>query len=171
VGWALLAGGVVAAVLAFLMLRRRVGPMPAVVAFAAACLTLTVAAVPYVLWRFADDLRVTTKLHGYDAASAGPIQAFLPGYLVDGAQRYIPRDATFATAVGPGIPWAPARAAFPSLALTTLFPRHSVADPTRADYIVSWGVSPGRIAPVSRVWVARPRAGAYAAVYVGKVRH
>ena len=144
--------------------------MPTVAAFASACLILTIAAVPYVLWRFADDLRVTTKLHGYDAQAAGPVQAFLPGYLVDGAQRFIPRDATFATAVGSGIPWSSARAAFPSLARETLFPRRSVADPASADYIVSWGIRPGRIAPVSRSWVARARAVEYAAVYVGRVR-
>jgi hypothetical protein len=135
-----------------------------------AALALTVAAVPYVLWRFAEDLRVTTKLHGYDAEAAGPVQAYLPGYLVDGAQHRIPRTATFATAVGASIPWAAARAAFPSLALETLFPRASVADPRAADYLVTWGVAPGRVVPVSQVWVVRSRAGAYPAVYVGKVK-
>ena len=126
-------------------------------------------AAPYVAWRFGEDLRVTTRMHGYDDTAAGPVQAYLPGYLVDGAVRYIPQGATFATAVGSGIPWTAARAAFPSLALNTLFPRVSVADPRRADYVVTWGIQPGRVAPVSRVWVARPKVGAYDAVYVGKV--
>ena len=133
-------------------------------------LALTLAAVPYVAWRFVEDLRVTTKLDAYEATAAGPIQAYLPGYLVDGARRRIPPGATFATAVSPRIPWQPARAAFPSLAMQALFPRISVADPRAADYIVSWGVEPRRLAAVSKTWVVRPRAGRYAAVYVGRVR-
>ncbi len=163
-GWSLLAAGGLAAVVALLVLRRR-GALDA----ARVCLVVTVAAVPYVGLRIGDDLRVTTRLHGYDAAAAGPVQAYLPGYLVDGARRLIPRDATYATAVGTQVPWSQARLAFPSLALQTLFPRISVADPRRADYVVSWGLRPGRVATVSRVWVVRPRRGPYPAVYVGKV--
>jgi hypothetical protein len=133
------------------------------------CLVLTCAALPYVARRFAEDLRVTTKLHGYDATAAGPVQAYLPGYLVEGARDHIPLGATFATAVGQRIPWPSARAAFPALAMNTLFPRLSVGDPRRADYVVTWGVRPGRLAPVARTWVARAAAGSYPAVFVGRV--
>jgi hypothetical protein len=139
-------------------------------AAATVCLIATWGAVPFVVWRFVEDLRVTTTLRGYDRAAAGPVQAYLPGYLVDGARPLIPRTATFATVVEPRVPWAPARAAFPVLTMETLFPRVSVRDPRRADYVVTWGVRPGRVAPVSRVWVARRQAGPYPAVYVGKVR-
>lgn len=169
-GWALLAFGAIAFVIVLALVRRRLVTAPRPAAAATVALALTVAAVPYVAWRFVEDLRVTTKLDAYGANAAGPIQAYLPGYLVDGAQRLIPRGATFATAVSPAVPWQPARAAFPSLAMQTLFPRSSVADPRAADYVVSWGIVPARVAPVSRTWVVRPRAGQYAAVYVGKVR-
>jgi hypothetical protein len=169
-GWALLALGVVVFVGVLGLLRRRIAAAPRPEGAAAVALALTVAAVPYVVWRFVEDLRVTTKLDTYGATAAGPIQAYLPGYLVDGAQRRIPLAATFATAVSPRIPWQPARAAFPSLAMQTLFPRVSVDDLRSADYVVTWGIPPARVAPVARVWVVRARAGEYPAVYVGKVR-
>lgn len=170
-GWGLLGVGALGAAFAVLTLRRRFRGVDRVAAAGAFCLVVTVAALPYVAWRFVEDLQVTTKLHGYDRASAGPVQAYLPGYLADGAKHFVAPGATFATAVGPEIPWPAARAAFPSLAFETLFPRVSVSDSQKADYLVTWGIAPGRIAPVSRVWVARPKVGDYAAVYVGKVRH
>jgi len=169
-GWALLALGVIAFVVALVSLRRRIAAAPRPAGAAAVALALTVAAVPYVAWRFVEDLRVTTKLDTYGATAAGPVQAYLPGYLVDGAQRHIPLGATFATAVSPLLPWQPARAAFPSLAMQTLFPRVSVDDARSADYVVTWGIAPARVAPVARVWVVRARAGEYPAVYVGRVR-
>jgi hypothetical protein len=169
-GWALLALGAVAFVVALVFLRQRIAHAPRPAGAATVALALTVAAAPYVAWRFVEDLRVTTKLDTYGATAAGPIQAYLPGYLVDGAQRRIPPGATFATAVSAAVPWQPARAAFPSLALQTLFPRASVADARSADYVVTWGIAPALVAPVSNTWVVRPRAGEYPAVYVGRVR-
>lgn len=169
-GWALLLSGVGVGALLCALLRRHIRAAPLPAAAASVCLAFTAAALPYVAWRFAEDLRVTTKLAGYDAAAAGPIQAYLPGYLVDGAPRLIPRTATYATAVGPSIPWAAARAAFPSLALQTLFPRRSVAEPRKANYVLTWGIQPARVAPVDRVWVIRPRLGDYAAIRIGRVR-
>jgi hypothetical protein len=169
-GWALLAFGALAFAASLVLLRSGVAAVPRQRAAAIAALALSVAAVPYVTWRFVEDLRVTTRLDAYGASAAGPIQAYLPGYLVDNARGVIPRGATFSTVVSPAIPWQPARAAFPSLAMQTLFPRVSVAAPRAADYVVTWGVEPARVAPVTRTWVVRRRAGAYAALYVGKVR-
>ena len=54
--------------------------------------------------------------------------------------------------------------------MQTLFPRISVDDLRSADYVVTWGIAPGRVTPVAQVWVVRARAGAYPAVYVGRVR-
>jgi len=170
VGSALLVLAAVALAAALVLLRRRLAASPPPTAAAAVALALTAAALPYVGWRFVEDLRVTTRLDAYERASAGPIQAYLPGYLVDGARNVIPAGASFATAVSPAVPWEPARAAFPSLALQTLFPRRSVSDPRAADYVVTWGIEPARVAPVSRTWTVRPRAGEYPAVYVGRVR-
>lgn len=169
VGYLLLLLGALAAIVAIFALRRWLRATESMQTSAAIALIVCVAALPYVAWRFVEDLRVTTKLHGYDAAAAGPVQAYLPGYLVEGASRLIPRDATFATVVGPSIPWHAARLAFPALAMETLFPRVSVADPRHADYLVTWGMRPSAVAPVTQTWVARPRVGAYAAIYVGKV--
>jgi hypothetical protein len=169
VGWILLATGVLLTTIGFLLVRGRLQGAPVETVAGFLCLALTLSLLPYVSWRFVEDLRVTTGLDDYSAGAAGPIQAYLPGYLVERADEVIPPGATFATVVGAGIPWSAARAAFPSLALETLFPRRSVADPRSADYVLSWGIEPSRVAPVSRVWLVRPRAGAYPPVYVAKV--
>lgn len=169
-GWIVLALGATAAAVALGVLRPRLKAAAFPVATAEVALVLTAAALPFLAWRIVQDLRVTTGLDAYAAAAAGPIQAYLPGYLVDGAQRRIPVGATYATVVSPAVPWPAARAAFPSLAMETLFPRVSVADPRRAGYVLTWGLPPPRVVRVSRWWVVRPRAGEYAAVYVGEVR-
>jgi hypothetical protein len=147
--------------------RRRPGtPAELAVAIAVAA---AVASLPYVGWRFAKDLRYTTSLDPYERAAAGPIQSFLPGYLVDGARRVVPPGATYATVVGRAVPYPTARDAFGPLVLTTLFPRQSV--PVRdAQWIVAWGVSPASVAPVGKVVVVQRRLGPVPPVYVAKVR-
>jgi hypothetical protein len=169
-GSGLLALGTLILIAAVLRLRRRWAGLDAIAIAAQLCLVVTVAAVPYVCWRFVEDLRVTTRLDPYDRAAAGPIQAYMPGYLVDGAVPHVPAGATIAAVASRRVPWPAARAAFPSLVFETLFPRRTVARAADADYVITWGVRPEAVAPVSRVWVARPRVGDYLAVYVGKVR-
>lgn len=169
-GWALLGLGGLAFLVGAWRLRLKRPPRDATTVAAHVCLLVTLAAAPYVCWRFVEDLRVTTRLDPYERAAAGPIQAYLPGYLVDGAVAHVPLEATVAAVASPRVPWAPARKAFPALVLETLFPRRTVAHPRNADYIITWGVKPQAVAPVSRVWTARPRVGDYPAVYVGKVR-
>jgi hypothetical protein len=169
VGGALLVVGLfLAAVAALLVLRRRrVGLRDSALVV---CAAATLGAGPFLVWRIVEDLRYTTGLDAYERQAAGPIQAFLPGYLLDGTRRILPRDATYAVAVGDEVPYPTARKAFPALALTSLFPRVSVADPARADWIVAWGVDPRHVARVTRVVVARPRTGPLPAVLVAKVR-
>ena len=171
VGWLLLAAGLSAAAALVILARRRLTEVDVVSALAAVSIVVTVCVTPYLAWRVVQDLRYTTALDSYSSSSAGPIQAYLPGYLADGAARFIPPAATYATAVGPTIPWAQARAAFPSLVMNTLFPRRSVASLTDADYVVTWGIRPVAVVPVSRTWIARPRSGLYPPVWVARVRH
>ena len=170
VGWARIAIGLVVAVAALVRFRgalRRQAPSAA-----AALVTLIViaAATPFVVWRVVEDLRYTTTLHGYDRAAAGPVQAFLPGYLLDGASRLIPPTATYTTVVSPSVPWAPARAGFGPLAMQSLFPRRSVADTRDADYLVAWGVQPRTVVPVQRVWTLRKAFGRSPTIYVARIR-
>lgn len=169
VGLAAIALGLVAALVALALLRRRLRRENTATAAAVVALVVAGAAVPYVVYRIGEDLRVTTKLDAYSNAAAGPIQAYLPGYLVDPVRRLVPPGATYATVVSASVPYAPARAAFGSLALQTLFPRRSVADPKRADYVVTWGVAPSRVVRVRRQWIARKAFAAYPTLYVGEV--
>jgi hypothetical protein len=169
VGLALLAIGLAGAAVALARLLRRRAGMELEDLAASICSIATIAVLPFITWRFVEDMRLTTGLHGYDAAAAGPVQAYLPGYLVDNARALIPAGATYATAVSDSVPHASARKAFPSLALITLFPRRSV--PLReADYVLTLGVAPSALVPVTRTWRARGPIGNLPAVLVGKVR-
>ena len=136
---------------------------------AAASLLFTLAATPYLTWRIAEDLRLTTSMSSYELSVAGPVQAYLQPYLLDPVQKIIPPGATYATMTGPGVRFTPAREAFSALAMTALFPRKGVADPRQADWVIAWGI-PLRGVPVDRVVVARPAQGGYPPLLVGKVR-
>jgi hypothetical protein len=136
-------------------------------AFALACAVAT-AAVPYLVWRVVDDVRYTTALDPYERSAAGPIQAFLPGYLLDGADRLLPPDATYATSVGAGISSATARKAFPALATSSLFPRRS-APPDEAQWLVAWGVDRAKLRRLGAVSVVRAAEGSLPAVLVVRI--
>jgi hypothetical protein len=171
VGTALLGLGLALAALGFWLARRRgLVPLDLAGGVSAAMLALTLGVGPFVTWRIVEDLRFTSALDSYERRESGPIQAFLQPYLLDGVGTLIPRDATYATAVSDAVPYEAARAAFPALALRELFPRRTVSDPVRADWIVAWGIDPRRLAPVERVVVARKQSGVYPAVYVARVR-
>jgi len=171
IGGALLLLGLALAGVGFGLARRRgLVPSDVVGRVSAAMLALTLGVGPFVTWRVVEDLRVTTGLDPYERREIGPIQAFLQPYLLDGVDALIPPGATYATAVSDAVPYAPARQAFPALALRKLFPRRSVADPARAEWILAWGIDPRRLAPVERVVVARKASGPYPAVYVARVR-
>lgn len=171
VGWALIAFGLIAALAILVRTRGAIRRLAPSAAAAIVALIVVAGATPYVVWRIADDLRYTTTLHGYDAEAAGPVQAFLPGYLLDGASQLIPAAATYSTVVSPRVPWATARSAFGSLAMESLFPRRSVADARAADYLVAWGVRPGSVAPVRMVWTLRKAFGESPAIYVARIEH
>ncbi|MGH3002127.1 MAG: hypothetical protein ACRDM1_05595 [Gaiellaceae bacterium] len=167
-GYAVLLLGFAAVIaLAFVWRRRR--PRDAVGGIAACACAIVVAVAPYVIWRIVEDLRVTTAMSAYDRSVSGPVQAYLQPYLLDPVRGIIPPHATYATAVGTGVPYDTARRAFPSLALETLFPRIS-KPPREAQWIVAWGTAPGSVAPVGRVIVARRASGAYPALLVARVR-
>jgi len=168
VGYAVLALGVLVTLLAVLALRGR-WPQESVERLAVVSIAIVVAIAPYVAWRVVEDLRVTTAMGSYDRSVAGPVQAYLQPYLLDPVRTIIPPGATYATVVGPGVPYDTAKRAFPSLALETLFPRVSKA-PREAQWIVAWGAAPGSVAPVGRVIVARRASGTYPALLVARVR-
>lgn len=139
----------------------------------AATLTLlcTAATIPVAVERIVTDLRVTTRMGAYNASVAGPVQAYLQPYLLDRVEQLLPKGASYVAIAGPGVTEPTARLAFPGLALDTLFPRLSVADPRTADWIVAWGANPRAFAPVSKVIVARRAEGSIPAVLVAKVLH
>ena len=171
VGGAILVAGLIAAVAGWVVLRRA-GRLPAAILerIYAAALALALGLGPYLAWRIVEDVRSTTSLGAYERREAGPIQAFLQPYLLDGFAGRIPAGDTYATAVGDSVPYEPARKAFPALALRSLFPRRSVAPPAEADWLVAWGVDPRTTVPDATVVFTRPRSGAYPEVFLARVR-
>jgi hypothetical protein len=121
---------------------------------------------PLLAWRVVKDLQYTTNLDPYERASAGPIQAYLPGYLVDRARTVVPPDGTWATRTGT-VSNSIAQAAFSPLALVTLFPRVS-ADPAEAGWILTLGEQPRAVAPVSRTLLLRGPVPPLPAARLGK---
>lgn len=150
--------------------RRASFPSDLVGRAASASLLFTFAVTPYLAYRVAEDIRVTSSMTAYDLSVAGPVQAYLQPYLLDPLRTIIPPGETYATATGPGVPYAAARGAFSALAMTTLFPRRAIGDPRRADWVISRGTPLRQVAPVERVIVARPAQAGYPAVLVGRVR-
>lgn len=170
-GGAILVAGLVAALVGWLVLRRT-GRLPSTVLerVYAAGLAVALGLGPYLAWRIVEDVRYTASLGQYERREAGPIQAFLQPYLLDGVAGRIPAGDTYATAVGDSVPYEPARRAFPALALRSLFPRRSVAPPAEADWLVAWGVDPHVIVPGAKVVFTQPRSGAYPEVFLARVR-
>jgi hypothetical protein len=168
-GGALLAIGLAVAAAAGYHFRDRVGrDLVSRVLLGVFALTLGVG--PFLAWRIVEDLRYTTALDAFERDGAGPIQAFLQPYLLDTARTLIPPQDRYAAVAGSGVSNDTARQAFPSLALDRLFPRISVADPTRADWVVAWGVDPRRVVRVHDVVDATPPSGADPPLYVARVR-
>jgi hypothetical protein len=159
VGAAMLVLGVVLGVTAALVVWR--GPLrgwerlPA--ATLAIALGVTVAYVPFGAWRIVEDLRFTTGLNDEQVEGAGPIQTFIPPYVLDAVPALLPVGDTYVAVAGPRLPEEVARTAFPYLALTRLFPRTAVADPRRADWVIAWGRDPRSLGvPVEDVRVVWP---------------
>jgi len=166
-GVALLVLGLIGAASATWWVRGRLGSDPVTWVLAGA-FALSIGLGPFFVWRFVEDIRYTSGLAGSDRDGAGPIQAFLQPYLLDTVPPLIPEGDTYAVVAGASVP-EDSRPGFPALALNVLFPRISVAKPAEADWLVAWGVRPGRVASVSKVIVAQQRSGAYPALYVARI--
>jgi hypothetical protein len=169
-GLALLALGLVLALIAAHRARQRMSSRGILATSLLACLALTFGVGPFLVWRVVEDIRYTTSLDANYRNGAGPIQAFLRPYFLDDVPALIPRSDTYYAIAGSAVPYATARKAFPLLALDKLFPRRSAATAREADYIVAWGVAPSSLAPVGPVRVASPASGSLPPLFVARVR-
>jgi len=173
VGGALLLAGLAAAAVGAWLLRGRIAAasrLDGVPAAALACtLAVAVGTLPFFAWRVAKAIDFTAGLDANYRDGAGPIQAFVQPYLLDGVKPLLPRDATYYAVASPSLRKAQ-RDAFGPLALLTFFPRISVARPGDADWIVTWGVDPRTLGtPLRSSRVVRPAQGPFPAVYLARV--
>jgi hypothetical protein len=172
VGAAMLALGVLLGAAAAYQAWRRWFPgwEPAPALALTAALGVTVASVPFGLWRMVEDLRFTTRLNDEQVEGAGPIQTFIPPYILDDVRPLIPREDTYVTMTGPDVREELARTAFRYLALTALFPRVAAEDAADADWVIAWGGDPRESGvDVEDVRVVRPAEGQIPAVVVARV--
>ena len=130
---ALFLAGILAVAVGLFLARGRLHRLGVAERIVVAATAASLVAVPWIGWRFVEDLRTTTTLDPYERANMGPIQAYLPGYLVQNVHV----RGTWTTDIGPQ-PNEIARQAFPSLVLVKLFPQLSAA-PDRADWALRFG--------------------------------
>jgi hypothetical protein len=149
-GLAVLAGGLVlGAALGWRAWRRlrlllleqgRPGRLAAVLL----ALTFAVSAstAPYYAWRIVQDLRYTTRLSRDVAERIGAFESFLDARAFDVLRERIPADDSFYVRAKENLELAPATFAFRAWALASLLPRRAVADPWRANWLVTLGIDP-----------------------------
>jgi hypothetical protein len=105
------------------------------------CSAVTV--VPYNAWRIADDIGHTSSLTRSEAEATGASLNSLSPDIFDDLRREIPPGDTYYVDAASRIA-SPPRDAFLEWSATALLPRLPVRTPERADWIVTWGIPPGR---------------------------
>ena len=150
--------------------RRASFPSDVVGRAASACVLFTLAVTPYLAYRIAEDIRVTSSMSAYDLRVAGPVQAYLQPYLLDPLRTIIPPGDTYATVTGPGVPLS-------DRSRDPFRPRHDDALPAEGDRRPSPSRLGHRLGHAAAARRPRregdrgPRAqGGYPAVLVGRVR-
>lgn len=142
VGWTLLALGAAAAAAASPALwrwSRRELRDTAAGGAVAATLAVTLAAMPLVLWRVVEDIRLTSRLSDEEAATLGATMNGLEPGVFERLRAAIPPDDSYAVRAGPRLT-ASARVALGPWASYALLPRVQVDDAGTADWLVAWGV-------------------------------
>jgi hypothetical protein len=101
------------------------------------------AVLPYNSWRIAEDIGHTSSLSRSEAETTGAsVNSLRPGVFAE-LRRAIPRGDSYYVDAAADIA-SPPRDAFLEWSATALLPRLLVQSPKRADWIVTWGIHPGR---------------------------
>jgi hypothetical protein len=127
------------------------GALAVGVALLGLCSALAV--VPYNAWRVAEDIGQTSSLSRSEAETTGASLNSLRPEVFEELRRAIPPGDSYYVDAAARIA-SPPRDAFVEWSATALLPRLPVRSPERADWIVTWGIDPGRYrVPLARVWV------------------
>lgn len=148
-GAVLLALGACLGAALLLVSRRRLGALggdaaAAEARVAAVALAVTVAGLPFTIWRVGVDIRETSRFSAEHKRYVGAETKLIDGRLAERVGLVVPRDASYYVAVAPRAHHEIGE----SLALWlgyALLPRRRVREPELAEWIVTWGATPQRL--------------------------
>ena len=106
-------------------------------------LSSALAVVPYDAWRVAEDIGQTSSLSRSEAETTGASLNSLKPQVFQELRRAIPPGDSYYVDATTRIA-SPPRDAFLEWSATALLPRLPAPSPERADWIVTWGIPPGR---------------------------
>lgn len=156
-GAVMLALGVCAGLLLFVLARGRVGAQlgggdRTLVWLVAGALAVTVAGAPFTLWRVVHDIRTTAPVTPEHARYVGAETKLIDGELVEKIGTLIPKGETYYVAVSPRA-YVEIRTSLALWLGYALVPRRQTREPGAADWIVAWGTTPAGLG----VRTAEPR--------------
>jgi hypothetical protein len=181
-GFALLAFGLIFALIALPLVRRAVRAafsrdqslprgerheLPALLVVLA--IVSALATAPFTTWRVIEDIGYTSDLSRAEAEAAGASYNSLDPIVFEKLRRSVPAADAYYVEAAAGIQ-APARDAFLEWSATALLPRLPVTEPDRADWIIAWGVHPRTVeVGVADVRVLHPPYASFPATYLARV--
>jgi hypothetical protein len=131
--------------------------------------SLAIAAFPYVAWRVVEDIRYTSGLDPWLANRYGVSVFHVHPAIFDNAERHMRANARFYLASSPKIELT-RREAFRQWAVSWMLPHVAVTTPSRAQYVLTLGMSPRAVGvPIARVWRVMPALLGTPAAYLGEV--
>jgi hypothetical protein len=148
-GYVLLALGVAAGLALLVFGRQRVADLLAVddrvlILVVTCFLAVTVAGVPYTLWRVLVDIRETAPVTPAHAEYVGAETKLIDGELVRRIEAEIPRGETYYVRVAPSA-YSEIRTSLALWLGYELVPRSQTRTPEDADWIVTWGATPAEL--------------------------
>lgn len=129
----------------------------------------TLGAAPFIGWRIVEDIRYTSAIDPWLATRYGVSVFRVHPEIFDNAALRIPPGETYYLAPSRSLD-PTIRGAFRQWALGYLLPRVAVADPNRAQWILTLGVDPESVGPpISKTWVVKEAVSGLPPAYLGKV--
>lgn len=172
-GLAFLVGGLVIGFLYAWRIRRlivsAVGGSRSVGLVVLILLGTTVGTAPFLGWRIVEDIRYTREIDPWLAPRYGVSVFRVHPEIFDNAALRIPPGDTYYLASAGNLDRV-TKAAFREWALGYLLPRVAVADPARAQWILTLGVAPASVGPtVSETWMVKESVNGLPPAFLGKV--
>jgi len=137
--------------------------------FAAALVASTLVIAPVTAWAVVSDTRAAQRLSDREAERFGPESYGFDTSVTDRIAALVPPADDYRLVASDGLE-ANRALGFRLWSLSSLLPRIAAADPSSADWIISWGVPPRELGvAVHELHVLALRGGSQPPVYVARV--